>query len=164
MCMVLYDAKDDPIEEPLFIQKWKTTVGDTFQEVVDMSLLSVCALVRLCQPPRSHNISGILSFQPVSIHGPTNPPTHLLPHLFAPSRSNGPIHRPLPHPLTLESRGHRSIPRGHRSRPQRARQDAYEVRPSDNRSGWGVVHSESKVHGLSYWCTNYRQIKAYVAK
>ena len=39
--MLIVFSQNDPIAEDVFIEKWKTTVGDTFQDVVDLKLLSV---------------------------------------------------------------------------------------------------------------------------
>ncbi|THH00140.1 hypothetical protein EW026_g2332 [Hermanssonia centrifuga] len=37
---ILRTYKDDPIAEDEFLQKWRSTVGDTFESIVDLKLLS----------------------------------------------------------------------------------------------------------------------------
>ena len=69
-------VKDDPIAEPDFIAKWKTTVGDTFQDVVDMKLLSVCpelpliSQLNLDELQQGYYLSNLAPY--------TDPPVHLL--------------------------------------------------------------------------------------
>lgn len=66
--------KDDPIAEPTFLEKWKTTVGDTFQDVVDMKLLSVrsspSAILCLTRTWQGFYLSNVSPY--------TDPPIRLL--------------------------------------------------------------------------------------
>ena len=69
-------VKDDPIAEPDFIAKWKTTVGDTFQDVVDMKLLSVCPQLLLIS---QLNLDALQQGYYLSNLAPyTDPPVNLL--------------------------------------------------------------------------------------
>lgn len=34
-------GQNEPIPEDVFLDKWRATVGDTFQDVVDLKMLSV---------------------------------------------------------------------------------------------------------------------------
>jgi len=76
-----FRAKDDPISEREFMAKWRTSVGDTFESSISMSLLSVSEFARVSRfakkirftqgnytvtPSITHEMRPMLTYFPAS--------------------------------------------------------------------------------------------------